>query len=48
MVYYRRDYTLRVKTYFTKELLKKAVPTIRNKRGEYNVWQNRFWDQGSA
>ena len=33
-----------IKGNFTKELLKLEISLLRNKRGEYNVWQNRFWE----
>ncbi|MDR3442042.1 MAG: transposase [Legionella sp.] len=41
------DYTRRwhlVKAHFTQALRKSGVPLIANKRGEYNLWQKRFWE----
>ena len=33
-----------IKTRFTQELLHQKVPLVKNKRGEYNLWQKRFWE----
>ena len=41
------DYTRRwrlIKAHFTQALRKSGVPLISNKRGEYNLWQKRFWE----
>jgi putative transposase len=33
-----------VKGNFTQQLLQQGVPLQRNARGEYNLWQRRFWE----
>ena len=33
-----------IKSLFTQKLLKKGVPLAANGRGEYNLWQRRFWE----
>lgn len=33
-----------IKSVFTRKLLKAGVSLIRNQRGEYNLWQKRFWE----
>lgn len=33
-----------IKTYFTKGLIKKGVKIIKDQRGEYHLWQRRFWE----
>jgi putative transposase len=33
-----------IKTHFTQALLHSNIPLIKNSRGEYNLWQNRFWE----
>ena len=33
-----------IKSQFTRALVGKGVPLIRNARGEYNVWQRRYWE----
>ncbi len=40
------DYILRwreIKKRFT-QMLKKDIPLVRNKHGEYNLWQRRYWE----
>lgn len=42
-----QNYSLRwrkIKSYFTASLRKLAIPVITNARGEFNIWQNRFWE----
>ena len=41
------DYSIRwreIKKGFTLLLLKKGIRLIRNKHGEYNLWQRRYWE----
>lgn len=41
------DYSLRwrlIKTRFTQALINKKIPLIKNKRGDSNLWQKRFWE----
>jgi putative transposase len=41
------DYAKRIrliKGQFTKHLVQIGVPITRNARGEYNVWQQRYWE----
>ena len=41
------NYTQRwqcIKSKFTRELKAKKVALIKNQRGEYNVWQRRYWE----
>ena len=33
-----------IKSIFTQKLVKKGVPLAANGRGEYNLWQRRFWE----
>lgn len=33
-----------IKSRFTRELIKSGVNMVKNKRGEYNLWQSRFWE----
>ncbi len=33
-----------IKSLFTRQLIKKGVALTRNHRGEYNLWQKRFWE----
>jgi putative transposase len=33
-----------IKANFTKALVKQECVLKQNKRGEYNLWQNRFWE----
>lgn len=33
-----------IKTHFTHALLHLNIPLIKNSRGYYNLWQNRFWE----
>lgn len=33
-----------IKSLFTRQLLKKGVALTRNHRGEYILWQKRFWE----
>lgn len=33
-----------IKSYFTQSLTKQKVPLLKNSRGEYNLWQNRYWE----
>ena len=33
-----------IKAHFTKTLLKQECTLNQNKRGEYNLWQTRFWE----
>ncbi|WP_255481936.1 transposase [Cellvibrio sp. KY-GH-1] len=33
-----------IKSLYTQKLLKKGVPLAANGRGEYNLWQRRFWE----
>lgn len=33
-----------IKSQFTRSLVKEGVPLKKNHRGEYNLWQNRFWE----
>ena len=33
-----------IKSIYTQKLLKKGVPLAANERGEYNLWQRRFWE----
>jgi putative transposase len=34
----------RIKSLFTRDLVARGVPVARNHRGEYDVWQRRFWE----
>lgn len=41
------DYSKRwqkIKCYFTKQLLKKGYSFSKNTKGEYDLWQRRFWE----
>ncbi len=41
------DYSTRwrqIKTYFTQAVIKQGVVLNKNARGEYNLWQKRFWE----
>ena len=41
------DYSTRlrqIKTYFSQEVISSGEPLLRNRRGEYNLWQRRFWE----
>ncbi|KTD22973.1 REP-associated tyrosine transposase [Legionella londiniensis] len=41
------NYSMRwrlIKTNFTKSLLKETIHFKKNKRGEYQLWQSRFWE----
>ncbi len=41
------DYSKRwrqIKTYFTQAVIKQGVVLNKNARGEYNLWQQRFWE----
>nr|WP_082060301.1 transposase [Legionella hackeliae] len=41
------NYSLRwrlIKTYFSKSLINSGVLLSKNKRGEYSLWQRRFWE----
>ena len=41
------DYSVRwrlIKTHFTKRLMQQKSGLQKNQRGEYNVWQKRFWE----
>jgi putative transposase len=33
-----------IKSYFTQSLTKQKVPLLKNPRGEYNLWQKRYWE----
>jgi len=33
-----------IKSIYTQKLLKKGLPLAANGRGEYNLWQRRFWE----
>ena len=33
-----------IKARFTRALVRQGVPLVRNSRGEYDVWQRRFWE----
>lgn len=33
-----------IKSYFTQVLAKECVPIIKNAKGNYNLWQNRYWE----
>jgi putative transposase len=33
-----------IKSCFTKSLVKRGVPIKKNHRGEYNLWQRRYWE----
>ena len=33
-----------IKSIYTQKLIKKGVPLAANGRGEYNLWQSRFWE----
>lgn len=33
-----------IKSYFTQALLKQGVELTKNKRGQYNLWQSRYWE----
>jgi putative transposase len=34
----------KIKSYFTHALSVQGVPIAKNKRGEFNLWQTRFWE----
>jgi putative transposase len=34
----------KIKSRFTRLLVRKAVPIRRNERGEYDLWQRRYWE----
>ncbi len=41
------NYSLRwhqIKSYFTKSLIKEGVKITKDHRGEYHLWQRRFWE----
>nr|WP_238400358.1 hypothetical protein [Legionella bononiensis] len=41
------NYSLRwhqIKSYFTKNLIKQGVEITKDQRGEYPLWQRRFWE----
>ncbi|AHE67800.1 REP-associated tyrosine transposase [Legionella oakridgensis] len=41
------DYSTRwrhIKTHFTRSLIKNGEPVFCNARGEFNIWQRRFWE----
>ncbi|CAM2915818.1 Transposase and inactivated derivatives [Legionella steigerwaltii] len=41
------DYSRRwllIKAHFTRSLIKSGLPLQPNQRGEYNLWQRRFWE----
>lgn len=41
------DYSTRwklIKSRFTRRLIKAGLPIDQNERGEYNLWQGRFWE----
>lgn len=41
------DYAMRwrkIKSYFTKDLINQGVKLNKNKHGEYNLWQRRYWE----
>ena len=41
------NYSMRwrkIKRYFTIGLIKTGLPLLKNRHGEYNVWQRRFWE----
>ncbi|WP_259331256.1 REP-associated tyrosine transposase [Legionella bozemanae] len=41
------DYSRRwllIKAHFTRSLVKSGLPLLPNQRGEYNLWQRRFWE----
>lgn len=41
------DYSTRlrqIKTYFLQEIISSEEILIKNHRGEYNLWQRRFWE----
>ena len=33
-----------IKSVYTQKLVKKGLPLAANGRGEYNLWQSRFWE----
>jgi putative transposase len=33
-----------IKRFFTKKLIKEGIKLDKNLRGEYNLWQSRFWE----
>ncbi|WP_341327909.1 transposase [Methylotuvimicrobium sp. KM2] len=42
-----RDYSMRwkrIKRQFTNSLVEAGVAVKKNRRGEYDLWQNRFWE----
>jgi putative transposase len=34
----------RIESTFTRQVVAEAVPAKRNRRGEYSLWQRRFWE----
>ena len=34
----------RIKSLFTRALIARGVPLAANRKGEYNLWQRRFWE----
>jgi putative transposase len=34
----------RIKSLFTRALVARGVPLAANRKGEYNLWQRRFWE----
>jgi len=34
----------RIKSLFTHDVVGRGLPVTRNRRGEYNLWQRRFWE----
>ena len=33
-----------IKSHFTRSLVKKGLPLTKNNKGEYNLWQRRYWE----
>src|SRR5210317_1734497 len=33
-----------IKSHFTRSLVKNGLPLIKNTRGEFNLWQRRYWE----
>lgn len=33
-----------IKSCFTRSLIKEGIALIRNRKGEYNLWQRRYWE----
>jgi len=34
----------RIKSLFTHDIVRRGLPVTRDRRGEYNLWQRRFWE----